>query len=44
MSGFGLTADVISETNAALASGSKTEMQTLKNVFDSDNNAGCPLN
>ena len=39
-----LTADVISETNAALASGDKAEMQTLKNVFDADNNAGCPLN
>jgi hypothetical protein len=35
---------VISSTNAALASGSKTAMQTLKNEFDADNNAGCPLN
>ena len=39
-----LTADVISETNDALASGNKAQMQTLKNVFDADNNAGCPLN
>lgn len=37
-------AAIIAETNAALASGNKNTMNTLKDKFDTQNNAGCPIN
>ncbi|HEX6049402.1 MAG TPA: hypothetical protein VFZ21_09035 [Gemmatimonadaceae bacterium] len=37
-------ASIIAETNAALASGDKATMNTLKDKFDLQNNAGCPIN
>jgi hypothetical protein len=37
-------ASIIAETNAALASGNKTTMNNLKDKFDRQNNAGCPIN
>jgi hypothetical protein len=35
--------DVISQTNAALASSDRDTMLALKDTFDSNNNLGCPL-
>jgi hypothetical protein len=37
-------ASIISDVNAALASGSRSTMLALKNALDRDNNSGCPLN
>lgn len=36
--------EVISEVNAALASGSRDQMLDLASALDADNNLGCPLN
>jgi hypothetical protein len=38
------TAQVISQVNAALASGDRDTMLTLASLLDADNNLGCPLN
>jgi hypothetical protein len=35
---------IIADVNAALASGSRSTMLSLKNMLDADNNLGCPLN
>jgi hypothetical protein len=37
-------ASIISDVNAALATGSRTTMLALKNALDRDNNRGCPIN
>jgi hypothetical protein len=37
-------ASIIADVNAALATGSRSTMLTLKSALDSDNNLGCPLN
>jgi hypothetical protein len=37
-------ASIIADVNAALASGSRSTMLSLKNLLDRDNNLGCPLN
>lgn len=37
-------AEVIADTNAALASGDQATIEALKDAFDADNNLGCPLN
>jgi hypothetical protein len=37
-------ASIISDVNAALATGSRTTIIALKNALDRDNNRGCPIN
>ena len=37
------TADIIAEVNAKLASGSRSQMEALKNTLDRLNNAGCSI-
>ena len=37
-------ASIISDVNAALASGDRATMLALKDAIDADNNLGCPLN